>query len=176
MSKFRIERINETIKEVLSEIVLNEVKDPRVGLVTIVSVKTARDLATAQIHFSVMGDEEQRAISMKILKGASGFMRHAIANAIDVQHAPELRWHYDDSLDRAFRIDEVLRQTGTPSTTREALPPAADKVDGEAIEEDIVNDDIEDEEIEDEEDDDEDEDEDEDDADDGDEEEDRDKD
>jgi len=56
---------------------------------------------------------------MKILKGASGFMRHAIANAIDVQHAPELRWHYDDSLDRAFRINEVLRQTGTPSTTRE---------------------------------------------------------
>jgi len=119
MSKYRIERINETIKEVLSEIVLNDIKDPRVGLVTIVSVKVAKDLATAQVHFSVLGDQEQRDASMKILKGASGFMRHAIANAIDVQHAPELRWHYDDSLDRAFRINEVLRQTGTPSTTRE---------------------------------------------------------
>jgi|SRR5688572_23633963 ribosome-binding factor A len=141
MSKYRIERINETIKEVLSEIVLNDIKDPRVGLVTIVSVKTAKDLATAQIHFSVMGDEEQRAISMKILKGASGFMRHAIANAIDVQHAPELRWHYDDSLDRAFRINEVLRQTGTPSTTGEAIPAKVDGGETE-IDEDLIDDDI----------------------------------
>lgn len=128
MSKYRIERINETIKEVLSEIVLNDIKDPRLGLVTIVHVKVARDLATARIHFSVMGDQEQRDISMKILKGASGFMRHAIANAIDVQHAPELRWVYDDSLDRAFRIAEVLRETGTPSSTGEALPPAVAEV------------------------------------------------
>lgn len=119
MSKYRIERINETIKEVLSEIVLNDIKDPRLGLVTIVYVKTARDLATAQVHFSVMGDQEQRDTSLKILKGASGFMRHAIATAIDVQHAPDLRWHYDDSLDRAFRINEVLRETGTPSSTGE---------------------------------------------------------
>jgi ribosome-binding factor A len=124
MSKYRIERINETIKEVLSEIVLNDIKDPRLGLVTIVHVRVARDLATARIHFSVMGDQAQRDISMKILKGASGFMRHAIANAIDVQHAPELRWVYDDSLDRAFRINEVLRETGTPSSTGEAQPTA----------------------------------------------------
>jgi ribosome-binding factor A len=76
-------------------------------------------------------------MTLKILKGASGFMRHAIANAIDVQHAPELRWHYDDSLDRAFRIDEVLRQTGTPSTTKEAAPrPTADAVDDDADAED----------------------------------------
>jgi len=129
MSKYRIERINETIKEVLSEIVLNEIKDPRLGLVTVVSVRVARDLATARIHFSVMGDEAQRQIALKILKGASGFMRHAIANAIDVQHSPELRWVYDDSLDRAFRINEVLRQTGTPSTTGEAAvrPPEPDE-------------------------------------------------
>ena len=101
---------------------------------TITHVKTARDLATAQIHFSVLGDQEQRDMTTKILKGASGFMRHAIANAIDVQHAPELRWHYDDSLDRAFRINEVLRETGTPSTTAEAAPrkkTEEDEEDGE---------------------------------------------
>jgi ribosome-binding factor A len=127
MSKYRIERINETIKEVLSEIVLNDIKDPRLGLVTIVYVKTAKDLATAQVHFSVLGDQEQRDMTMKILKSASGFMRHAIANAIDVQHAPDLRWHYDDSLDRAFRINEVLKETGTPSTTGEAAPRKKDE-------------------------------------------------
>jgi ribosome-binding factor A len=152
MSKYRIERINETIKEVLSEIVLNEIKDPRVGLVTIVSVRTARDLATARIHFSVMGDQAQRDISMKILKGASGFMRYAIANAIDVQHAPDLRWVYDDSLDRAFRINEVLRETGTPSSTGEAIrrpvkdldDDAADVDDDDDAEETDEDDDLED--------------------------------
>jgi ribosome-binding factor A len=128
MSKYRIERINETIKEVLSEIVLKDIKDPRLGLVTIVSVRVARDLATARIHFSVLGDDAQRETSLKILRGASGFMRHAIAGAIDVQHAPELRWVYDDSLDRSFRINEVLRETGTPSSTGEAAvrKPAED--------------------------------------------------
>ena len=132
MSKFRIERINETIKEVLSEIVLNDIKDPRVGLVTIVSVRVARDLATARVHFSVLGDEAQRDMSLKILRGASGFMRHAIATAIDVQHAPDLRWVYDDSLDRAFRINQVLRETGTPSTTGESwAPPVEDKEENE---------------------------------------------
>ena len=140
MSKYRIERINETIKEVLSEIVLNDIKDPRLGLVTIVYVKVAKDLATAQVHFSVMGDQEQRDMSLKILKGASGFMRHAIANAIDVQHAPDLRWHYDDSLDRAFRINEVLRQTGTPSSTAEARPrpPVEDAGDTETDEDETT--------------------------------------
>src|SRR5258705_11344146 len=147
MSKYRIERINETIKEVLSEIVLNDIKDPRVGLVTIVSVRTARDLATARIHFSVMGDQEQRDVSMKILKGASGFMRYAIANAIDVQHAPELRWVYDDSLDRAFRINEVLRETGTPSSTGEAAvrrPEPVEEVDEDDESEDDEEDNDED--------------------------------
>jgi ribosome-binding factor A len=133
MSKYRIERINEIIKEVLSELVLNEVKDPRVGLVTIVSVRVARDLATAKVFFSVLGDQAQRDASLKILKGASGFMRHAIADAIDVAHAPELRWIYDDSLDRAFRIEEVLRGDGAAAPAEKAgAAPGPDEASDDA--------------------------------------------
>jgi ribosome-binding factor A len=139
MARYRLERIGEIIKEVLSEIVLTEIKDPRVGLVTIVSVNVARDLSTAKVHFSVMGDAAQREQSMRILKGASGFMRHAIADAIDVQHAPELRWVYDDSLDRSFRIDEVLREAN--ATT---LSAAVDDVDDEEEEEEEDDEDGED--------------------------------
>ena len=65
-SNYRIERVNEVIKEVLSEIVMNEVKDPRVGLVTIVSVRVTHDLSSAKVMFSVMGDEEQRAVTIKM--------------------------------------------------------------------------------------------------------------
>jgi len=110
----RLERINAIIKEVLSEIVLNDVKDPRVGLVTIVGVRVAPDLSSAKVFFSVMGDEAQRALTTKVLRGASGYMRHVIADEIDVRTAPELHWKYDDSLDRAFRIAEILKETGTP--------------------------------------------------------------
>ena len=113
-SNFRIERVNEVIKEVLSELVLNEVKDPRLGLVTIVGVRVTNDLSSAKVMFSVMGDEAQRAASLKILKGASNFMRRVLVRQLDVKIAPELHWVYDDSLDRAFRIEQVLKETGTP--------------------------------------------------------------
>jgi len=112
-SNFRIERVNEVIKEVLSEIVMNEVKDPRVGLVTIVGVRVTHDLSSAKVMFSVMGDEEQRAVTIKILKGASRFMRRVLVRQLDVKVAPELHWVYDDSLDRAFRIEQMLKDTGT---------------------------------------------------------------
>jgi ribosome-binding factor A len=137
MHKYRIERINEIIKEVLSEFVLGEIKDPRAGLVTIVSVRVSRDLSTARVHFSVMGDQAQRELTQRILKGASGAMRHAVARAIDVSHAPELRWVYDDSLDRAFRLEEMLRQTGTAPAAAappERESPGADDDAGEDLE------------------------------------------
>ncbi len=106
--RHRIERVNAVIKEILSEIILKEVKDPRLGLVTVTGVTTAADLSAARVHFSVMGDEAQRQVTLKILRGASGYMRHTIARELDIKVAPDLRWVYDDSLDRAFRIAEVL--------------------------------------------------------------------
>ena len=111
-SNHRIERVNAIIREILSEIVLKDVKDPRLGLVTVTGVTTAADLSTARVHFSVMGDDAQRQVTLKILRGASGYMRYSIARELDIKVAPELRWVYDDSLDRAFRIDEVLKGEG----------------------------------------------------------------
>jgi ribosome-binding factor A len=109
--RHRIERVNAIIKEILSEIVLNDVKDPRLGLVTVTGVNTAADLSAARVFFSVMGDEAQRQVTLKILRGAAGYMRRTIARELDVKVAPELRWVYDDSLDRAFRIAEVLKES-----------------------------------------------------------------
>ncbi|HXV13522.1 MAG TPA: 30S ribosome-binding factor RbfA [Candidatus Krumholzibacteria bacterium] len=110
---YRIERVNELIKEVLSELVLTEIKDPRVGLITITGVRVTNDLSSAKVLFSVMGDEAQRAMTLKTLKAASGFLRRVLVRHMDVRVAPELRWVYDDSLDRAFRIEQALRETGT---------------------------------------------------------------
>jgi len=125
-SHHRIERINAIVKEVLSELVLREIKDPRVGLVTIVTVRTAPDFSSARVYFSVMGDAEQREATLKILRGASRYFRHVISDELGVRTSPELIWEYDDSLDRAFRIAEILKEAEnpTPAADAPADPPA----------------------------------------------------
>jgi ribosome-binding factor A len=128
-SHHRIERVNAVIKEILSEIVLRDVKDPRVGLVTVTGVNTAADLSAARVFFSVMGDEAQRQITLKILRGASGYMRHTIARELDVKVAPELRWVYDDSLDRAFRIEQALQEAGGATETAADIAPEEESAD-----------------------------------------------
>jgi ribosome-binding factor A len=112
---YRIERLNETIKEVLSELVLNQIKDPRVGLVTITAVRVSGDLSVAKVHYSVMGDEAARSDTHKGLVSARGFMRKAIGSELRVRNAPELRFVYDDSLDRSMAIEDALRRAETPS-------------------------------------------------------------
>jgi ribosome-binding factor A len=113
-SNHRIERVNELIKEVLSELMLTEIKDPRVGLVTIVGVRVTNDLSSAKVLFSVMGDEAARVQTHKVLKAATPFLRRVLVRHMDVKVAPDLRWVYDDSLDRAFRIEQMLRGEAAP--------------------------------------------------------------
>ena len=108
---YRIERINETIKEVLSELLISQIKDPRVGMVTITTVRVSSDLSIAKVHFSVMGDEAQREETERGLASARNFMRNSIAKALKTRSAPELKFIYDDSLDKSFAIEEALRKT-----------------------------------------------------------------
>lgn len=106
---YRSERINETIKEILSELLLTGIKDPRVGFVTITAVKAAPDLSTAKVHFSVMGDETARKESLAGLISARNYLRSAIGRELKVRHAPELHFVYDDSVERSLRIEQTLR-------------------------------------------------------------------
>jgi ribosome-binding factor A len=107
---YRIERVNETIKEILSEVVLNQLKDPRVGFVTITAVRVSGDMAVAKVHYSVMGDEHERAETHKGLVSARAFMRKTIGRELKLRNAPELRFVYDDSLDRSIAIEQALRE------------------------------------------------------------------
>ena len=107
---YRKEKLNERIKELIGELLLNRVKDPRVGLVTITSVTVAPDLATAKVYFTVMGDETVRAETRKGLDSARSFLRKTVANELKLRQTPELRFVYDDTLDRAMRIDETIEE------------------------------------------------------------------
>lgn len=107
---YRIERLNGLIKELISELVISQIKDPRVGFVTITAVRVSADLSSAKVHFSVMGDEEARKESKMGLISARNFLRKTIAQELRLRLVPELKFVYDDSLDRAMRIEEALRE------------------------------------------------------------------
>ena len=119
---YRIERINETIKEILSELLLRAIKDPRVGMVTITAVRVSSDLSSAKIHYSVMGDEVERAETKKGLRSAKNFMRTAVANQLKLRSAPELIFVYDDSLDKSFAIEEALKKTKSEPARKDDSP------------------------------------------------------
>jgi len=114
-SSHRIERVNGTIKEILSELLLTQIKDPRVGMVTITSVRVSSDLSTAKVYYTVMGDEERRVDTERGLKSAKNFMRKVVADELKLRSAPELRFKYDDSLDRAMVIEETLKSESLPA-------------------------------------------------------------
>jgi ribosome-binding factor A len=96
------------MKELIGELVLSRIKDPRIGLVTITSVSVAPDFATAKVYFTVMGDDAARAETRKGLESARNFLRKTVGHELKLRQTPELRFEYDETLDRAMRIDETI--------------------------------------------------------------------
>jgi len=117
---YRKERMNETIKEALSELLFNHVKDPRVGFVTITAVEVSRDYESAKVYYTVMGDDEEKEESRQGLISAGSYLRKTIAGQLKLRNAPELRFVYDDTLDRSIRVEETIRDMkkneGNPSS------------------------------------------------------------
>lgn len=112
---YRIQRINETLKEIISELVQSRIKDPRVGLVSITAVRVTNDLAVAKVYYSVMGDEAERERTHKGLTSARNFMRGVIGDELELRSAPELRFVFDDSLERSIAIEQTLREESEKS-------------------------------------------------------------
>ena len=112
--RYRIERVNEIIKEILSELLLGQIKDPRVGLVTITSVRVSSDFSTAKVYYTVMADEAHRADTERGLRSAKSYMRRVVADELELRNAPDLKFVYDDSLDRAMGVEKALRDDARP--------------------------------------------------------------
>jgi ribosome-binding factor A len=103
-------RVNEAVREVLSMAITNELKDPRVGFVTVTAVDTSPDLRRAHVYVSVLGDEQQRTDSLAGLDSSHGFLQGRVASELRLKHTPQLDFRYDDSADRGQRISELLRE------------------------------------------------------------------
>jgi ribosome-binding factor A len=114
MASGRMRRIDEAVRAVLSEAIAKDLKDPRVGFVTVTSVKTSPDLRYARVYVSVLGDEPVRADSLEGLRSAHGYLQGEIARQLTLKHTPALTFEYDGSIDRGMRISELLDTTARP--------------------------------------------------------------
>ncbi len=105
-------RVDEAIRQVLGDAVQGELKDPRVGFVTVTDVRTSTDLRHARVYVSVLGDAEQREATMAGLSSAHGFLQGKVASELHLKRTPTLEMHYDDTTDRALHIDALLDEIG----------------------------------------------------------------
>lgn len=106
----RSEKVAEAIQQIVSELLIRGLKDPRIGFVTITGVKMTDDLSMAKIFFSVVGSEEDKKNTQAGLQSASGFIRKAVGAHLKLRHVPEIHFRFDDSLERANNIERLLRQ------------------------------------------------------------------
>jgi ribosome-binding factor A len=104
----RMRRVDEAVREVLSDAITLKLKDPRVGFVTVTAVETAPDLRRARVFVSVLGDDGVRRRSMQGLRSAHGVLQRAVARELRLKHTPTLEFLYDDTADRGMRISELI--------------------------------------------------------------------
>ncbi|ASA22219.1 30S ribosome-binding factor RbfA [Paenibacillus donghaensis] len=112
MSKIRAGRVGEQIKKELSLLIQSELKDPRIGFVTITGVDVTNDLSQAKVYLSVLGDEEQKSGSLKAIEKANGFLRSELGKAIRLRHTPELIFKLDESVAYGSHIEKLLGDLG----------------------------------------------------------------
>jgi ribosome-binding factor A len=108
MPTARMRRVNEVIREVLGAAIATDLKDPRIGFVTVTSVETSPDLRHARVFVSVLGTDEERAATLDGLRSAHGVLQAKIASELRIKRTPTLDFRYDDTIDTGMRITELL--------------------------------------------------------------------
>lgn len=109
-SNQRAARVGEEMREILAQLIREEVKDPRVGFVSIVKVEVSSDLRHAKVFISVLGDEQQKKESLKGLSSAAGFLRSEVARELRLRYTPELHFVLDESIEHGQKIAQLLVQ------------------------------------------------------------------
>jgi len=108
----RLERVNQLIKEEISGALQRELKDPRLGFVTVTEVEVSRDLRAAKVFVSILGSEEEWRATLGALEGARGFLRHRLMRRLRLRVVPQLSFRPDRSMAHAAHILELLTEMG----------------------------------------------------------------
>ncbi|UYG07953.1 30S ribosome-binding factor RbfA [Halomonas sp. M4R1S46] len=106
----RTDRVADQLQKELAVLIQREIKDPRLGMVTVSGVTVSRDLGYADVHVTLLGEQDAERIkeNLTVLKRAAGFLRSQIARRIKLRHVPELRFHFDESVVRGQRLSSLI--------------------------------------------------------------------
>ncbi len=110
--KYRKERMQDFLREEISMIVQQEIKDPGVGFVTIIDVRMTDDLKYAKVYYSVFGSEEEKEHTAQALKRATNYIKHVLGGKVRIKYMPEITFIYDTEQEKAARIDAILKKVG----------------------------------------------------------------
>ena len=125
----RSRRVGDQIQRTLSELLRRDVRDPRLGPVTITEVRVSQDLSHAKVFYSVLGGARDPALTQEILDNAAGHLRGPLGRALSLRHAPELHFEADTLIDEGARMSELIRDAVKQDEARhvdDEPPPAKD--------------------------------------------------
>jgi len=113
----RIERVNNLIRQEISELLQRQVKDPRLSsFLAVTEVSTSSDLKYAKIFVSHIGSDEEKQETLSVLTAASGFFRNELARRLRLRRIPELRFQWDNSIEQGVRLSELIDRVSANST------------------------------------------------------------
>lgn len=119
----RVERIQEQVREEVSQMLQTEVRDPGVGLVTVTRAKVTADLSLARIYWTIIGNDEERKKTQKALERASGFVRHLLAERLTLRRSPEVKFIFDQSVAAQDRIEQIIQEIHAEDAARTVQDP-----------------------------------------------------
>lgn len=116
----RTDRVADQLQKELAVLIQREVKDPRLGMVTVSGVTVSRDLGYSDVYVTLLGEQEPERIkeNLQVLKRAAGFLRSQIAKRIKLRHVPELRFHFDESVVRGQHLSSLIDEAVTTDRAR----------------------------------------------------------
>lgn len=111
IASYRVRRVNEAIKEIIGVAIANDLKDPRIGFVTLTGVDTAPDLSHAKVFVSVYGKKAEKDATLEGLRHARPYLQRLIADELKIKRTPTLEFVYDVSIDQGMRIQALLKSS-----------------------------------------------------------------
>jgi ribosome-binding factor A len=136
VSKLRSQRIADRIREELSEILLQEISDPRLAGISITDVTVDRELTVAEVHFSALQGSERAQEMQAGFQHAQGFLRRELSRRIELRIFPRLRFHWDPTFERADRIERLIASLHSGEAPQVSSIDAGDEIDADEIDAD----------------------------------------
>ncbi len=110
MSTQRHDRVQEALRQEISTIIQKEIRDPRIGFLTITRVELTKDLRYAKVYFTILGETKDKHLALKGLNSAKGYIKGVIAEKIKLRYTPEISFKIDESLDHTRQVLDILER------------------------------------------------------------------